>query len=594
MNLIFTAFATLEGYREGSNANLGSEVFYRCIVVSLVSAKQKNQNCDAALVTNTAVPEPYAAQLSQAGIRVIACPFDNYRFEADLDWSLAYYKLCAMQYLLETEHYENYLMLDSDTFTQRGYQDIWREAAEAVLLYQVPHAASQPMTARISHTYDELWPEGAPHVLTHFGGEFVAGSAARLQDFMAECRNVFDRMQQTGVRSQDGDEVILDAAAYRSQLAGKPVRAANAYVFRYWLGGHFYYVSTNYCCDPVCVLHLPGKAKMRQLTVLYHKYTRSGRMPENQTVWRLCCLPAARPPLLRSLWVRLRAAQELFGRLVTQNMLFNTTPITFINVSAEWVRMNQGHDRRHVVLYCHGGGYTCGQLGYARVLASKLALSTGCDVLSFEYRLAPEAPYPSAIDDALRVWDYLMYMGIGARDVIVAGDSAGGNLALELALAVKAQGRSQPCALVLMSPWTDMTMQGASYQKCAALDPMLTHDYIDSCRTAYRGANSTLEWEDPSLSPLFADLRGLPPTLIQVGTNEILKSDSISRCRSPMPHRPWKALAALCRKFCNGGTPPDRRAAICPKPGIKSIMSPKYFWRPSTGGTRGCSASAAP
>ena len=107
MNLIFTAFATLEGYREGSNANLGSEVFYRCIVVSLVSAKQKNQNCNAALVTNTAVPEPYAAQLSQAGIRVIACPFDNYRFEADLDWSLAYYKLCAMQYLLETEHYEN-------------------------------------------------------------------------------------------------------------------------------------------------------------------------------------------------------------------------------------------------------------------------------------------------------------------------------------------------------------------------------------------------------------------------------------------------------------------------------------------------------
>lgn len=229
---------------------------------------------------------------------------------------------------------------------------------------------------------------------------------------------------------------------------------------------------------------------------------------------------------------RQRAAQELFGRLVTPNLLINTTPITVNNVSAEWVRMNQGHDRRHVVLYCHGGGYTCGQLGYARVLASKLALSTGCDVLSFEYRLAPEAPYPSAIDDALRVWDYLMYMGIGARDVIVAGDSAGGNLALELALAVKAQGRSQPRALVLMSPWTDMTMQGASYQKCAALDPMLTHDYIDSCRTAYRGANSTLEWEDPSLSPLFADLRGLPPTLIQVRTNEILKSDSINLAKA--------------------------------------------------------------
>ena len=203
----------------------------------------------------------------------------------------------------------------------------------------------------------------------------------------------------------------------------------------------------------------------------------------------------------------------------------------FERFQGAWV-MPKDERRSGVVLYLHGGGYTCGQLGYARVLASKLALSTGCDVLSFEYRLAPEAPYPSAIDDALRVWDYLMYMGIGARDVIVAGDSAGGNLALELALAVKAQGRSQPCALVLMSPWTDMTMQGASYQKCAALDPMLTHDYIDSCRTAYRGANSTLEWEDPSLSPLFADLRGLPLTLIQVGTNEILKSDSINLAKA--------------------------------------------------------------
>ena len=229
---------------------------------------------------------------------------------------------------------------------------------------------------------------------------------------------------------------------------------------------------------------------------------------------------------------RQRAAEELFARLVTPGIGIRSDSLTVGSIPAEWVSLEHGHDRHHAVLYCHGGGYTCGQLGYARVLASKLALSTGCDVLSFEYRLAPEAPYPSAIDDALRVWDYLMYMGIGARDVIVAGDSAGGNLALELALAVKAQGRSQPRALVLMSPWTDMTMQGASYQKCAALDPMLTHDYIDSCRTAYRGANSTLEWEDPSLSPLFADLRGLPPTLIQVGTNEILKSDSINLAKA--------------------------------------------------------------
>ena len=223
---------------------------------------------------------------------------------------------------------------------------------------------------------------------------------------------------------------------------------------------------------------------------------------------------------------RQRSAQELFGRLAAPNLLIRTSPLTIGSVSAEWVQVNHGHDRRHVVLYCHGGGYTCGQLTYARVLAGKLALASGCDVLSFEYRLAPESPYPAAIEDAVRVWDYLMYMGYGAQEIILAGDSAGGNLALELALTIKEQGRRQPRAMILMSPWTDMTMTGESYQTCLELDPMLTPDYIDSCRTAYRGEAGEPDWADPRLSPLYADLRGLPPTLIQVGTNEILRSDS--------------------------------------------------------------------
>ena len=92
---------------------------------------------------------------------------------------------------------------------------------------------------------------------------------------------------------------------------------------------------------------------------------------------------------------------------------------------------------RRVILYCHGGGYTSGNLGYSRVLSSKLAHVTGYDVLSFEYRLAPEHPYPAAVEDALRAWDYLMYQGYGAENVMVAGDSAGGNLALVLCRRLK-------------------------------------------------------------------------------------------------------------------------------------------------------------
>ena len=187
-----------------------------------------------------------------------------------------------------------------------------------------------------------------------------------------------------------------------------------------------------------------------------------------------------------------------------------------------------------VILQLHGGGYIGPMKNIYRRFAVKYSqISFGADVLTPDYRVAPEHPYPAALEDAVYAYRWLLEeKKYQPSQIVVAGDSAGGNLALELALAVKAQGRSQPCALVLMSPWTDMTMQGASYQKCAALDPMLTHDYIDSCRTAYRGANSTLEWEDPSLSPLFADLRGLPPTLIQVGTNEILKSDSINLAKA--------------------------------------------------------------
>lgn len=307
MDLIFGAFATLDGYREGDRANVGAAAYYRCIVVALASARQHNPDCQVALITNAAVPAPFDAQLAAASVQVWQCPYDAYRFGPDTPWALAFYKLCAMEWALRLPGYDRLLMVDVDTVTQRSYTDLWREAGEAVLLYQVPHAAGQPMAAAISANYDRLCPGGAPHVLTHFGGEFVCGSRRRLQDFMAVCRGVYDEMRRGGLTPQQGDEAIWCAAAYRSLLAGQPVRAANAYICRYWLGGRFYYVSTNYCLDPVCILHLPGAAKERQFRLLYRYYTRRGCLPPAKTIHRWCCLPAARPPLLRTLWVRLRA-----------------------------------------------------------------------------------------------------------------------------------------------------------------------------------------------------------------------------------------------------------------------------------------------
>lgn len=221
---------------------------------------------------------------------------------------------------------------------------------------------------------------------------------------------------------------------------------------------------------------------------------------------------------------RQRKGQELLGRLVAPMLGMSWEPFDLQGMPAAWVRPERGHDRRHVILYCHGGGYTSGNLGYARILAAKLAGVTGYEVLAFEYRLAPEHTYPAPLEDAMKAWDYLMHLGYGARDVVVAGDSAGGNLALVLTMLLREAGRLLPRRLVLLSPWTDMTASGKSYQERRDDDPMLTMDYIQAVRGVYAPGQ---DLSSPKLSPLFGDLRRFPPVLIQAGTNEILLSDSV-------------------------------------------------------------------
>lgn len=220
---------------------------------------------------------------------------------------------------------------------------------------------------------------------------------------------------------------------------------------------------------------------------------------------------------------RQRKGQELLGKLTANMSGMRWEEFDLSGMRCGWMRVDHPHPQHYAILYCHGGGYTSGNLGYSRVLASKLTGSTGFDTLSFEYRLAPEHPYPAAAEDASRAWDYLMHLGYGARDIIVAGDSAGGNLALVLCQRLKAEKRMLPGALLLMSPWTDMTMSGPSYAERAEIDPMLSVGYIESVRQAYAGATP---YAVPELSPLFADLTGYPPALIQVGTHEILYSDA--------------------------------------------------------------------
>ena len=263
------------------------------------------------------------------------------------------------------------------------------------------------------------------------------------------------------------------------------------------------------------------------------RYTRTGKdgQPRLDPAMRLLkALHGANMPeeLTMEELKKQRRSQEILGNLTAPmtGMVWETLDIQ--GIPSAWMRLERPHKKKHAILYCHGGGYTSGNLGYSKVLASKLTQCTGFDVLAFEYRLAPEASYPAALQDAVAVWDHLMLLGYGAGDIVLAGDSAGGNLALALCLELKKTARMLPGALLLMSPWTDLTCSGETIETRKDLDPMLTTEYLQAMARAYAGEESL---DDPMLSPLFADFTDFPPTLIQVGDLELLLSDSQRLCK---------------------------------------------------------------
>lgn len=218
-----------------------------------------------------------------------------------------------------------------------------------------------------------------------------------------------------------------------------------------------------------------------------------------------------------------RQSQDHLGILFGNNKEVSIKEIELEGIHGEWISVNRAHMKKYIILYCHGGGYSTGSSVYARTLTTKLATSTSMDVLCFDYRLAPEHPYPAATEDAMKIWNYLMLLGYGARDIIVAGDSAGGNMALSLVMKLKMEKRLLPRGIVLMSPWTDLTSSGKSHITKADIDPVLNANYINEMIENYaKGENL----KNPLISPLFGSYEGFPPTYIQVGSNEILLNDS--------------------------------------------------------------------
>jgi phosphinothricin tripeptide acetyl hydrolase len=190
---------------------------------------------------------------------------------------------------------------------------------------------------------------------------------------------------------------------------------------------------------------------------------------------------------------------------------------------AEWLRP-PGAAAGRVVLYLHGGGYVIGSPRSHRHLAAAVAAAGQASALLLDYRLAPEHPYPAAVDDATAAYRWLLDQGIAPGHIVIGGDSAGGGLTVATLLALRDARLPLPAGGVCISPWVDLTFSGASYRTRAAVDPIVTRPGIDEMARAYLGATAA---RAPLASPLFADLRGLPPLLIHVGSDEVLLDDAV-------------------------------------------------------------------
>jgi epsilon-lactone hydrolase len=187
-----------------------------------------------------------------------------------------------------------------------------------------------------------------------------------------------------------------------------------------------------------------------------------------------------------------------------------------------------GIEPRHVVLYFHGGVYVLGDAFQAAGLASQIARQTNAKVISVDYRLAPEHPYPAAIDDALAAYEALLHDDTAPSDIALAGDSAGGGLAIATLVNARDHGRPLPAAAFAMSPYADLTLAGTTMETKREVDPVLSPQALRARVTDYTsGQDAALGL----ISPIFADLSGLPPLIIQAGTHEVLLDDAIRLAR---------------------------------------------------------------
>jgi len=222
---------------------------------------------------------------------------------------------------------------------------------------------------------------------------------------------------------------------------------------------------------------------------------------------------------LEALRAEVERGADFFGKLPDG---FTLEPVRIGHLDAEWMRPKNA-PKNKTILYFHGGGLVVGSIRAHRGIVAKFVKECAISALLFDYGLAPEKPYPHGLNDSVAAYEYLLKKGLKPSDVIFMGDSGGGNLVFATQLALKGKGIPLPAAAVALSPWTDLTNSGESWQFNAEKDTLCWKEAQSTFSRYYVGSNDP---KGPFISPLFGDLSGLPPMLIFAGGDETLLSDS--------------------------------------------------------------------
>jgi acetyl esterase/lipase len=222
-------------------------------------------------------------------------------------------------------------------------------------------------------------------------------------------------------------------------------------------------------------------------------------------------------------WAERRQRLDEIGSVWPVADDIKSEPADINGVLAEW-SIAPGSDSSQVLLFFHGGGYCSGSIQSHRRLVTEAGRAAGMRTLAVAYRLAPENPFPAALEDAETAWRFLLARGFAGSNIVVGGDSAGGGITLALLNGLRDAGATLPACGWLVSPWTDLTLSGITLASKDPIDPIIHKGYLAELADAYLVPG--IDRRDPRVSPLYADLRGLPPLLIQVGSAETLLADA--------------------------------------------------------------------